>query len=761
MNFRPVWRISAMCPRLVFWTSFRFFKTALVIPIACLLVNGQAMAALISPQQPQRGAQQESFRTAPPLKVTKILFYSSGVAQIIHSGKVNGNVETELRFGAHDIDDALKSLVLDDPNGESQVVVYPTAPSPEQFAAEDFKDPLTLAQTFQQFRGEAIRFKHNNILQSGTIYVVENRRQGEEIVETVVVLSENGLMSFPIAELTEIRFANLETAKKFSDALAGLRLDRDPTNRKKMVLQFKGQGEREVRFSYLVDGPIWRITYRLIMENEKATLQSWVHLDNVFGYDWENVEIELRNGRPDAFHAELFAPILAERRNLGLSVFEIPTDVTLVTQWYGMSPTVRFDSLSGNPSLDSSKLQGFGMGGGGMGGGMGGMGGMARGMARGDRDKPTYGLGAEGDTGGGAAERPGVRAKAMEQSPFFSGDQTPEALLDPRRLHMGGDSQFHIHGSIVLKLKDRVSLRSGSSAVVPVFTQDFPAQKITRVEFANDSGAKKIGSLQIEITNVGETPLLTGPIAIFENGSFIGDGFVRRTVANEKLVVDYGADLESVISLKFDSSASKPIDVTLEEQLIKVKFEGRRALNLDIANHHPQPRFLRVSLPNSLRDKLKWTRIDPPMEFADETCALLELNIAAREKVVREHTLVREWVESYRPITALTQVEIWKKADLNIPPEVTELLEQVRDVQTRLKIQQEKVAGLRDNLKFLEAEQLRLSKLVETTKVDLEVAKGFLESIRAAEQQLMETRQQLKTESDTLKELETEFVTFS
>ncbi|HEV8292014.1 MAG TPA: hypothetical protein VGP94_08820, partial [Tepidisphaeraceae bacterium] len=60
-----------------------------------------------------------------PVKV--VVLFSSGVGYFEHAGAVNGNASSELRFKTQQINDILKSLVLQDTGqGKVSTIVYPS-----------------------------------------------------------------------------------------------------------------------------------------------------------------------------------------------------------------------------------------------------------------------------------------------------------------------------------------------------------------------------------------------------------------------------------------------------------------------------------------------------------------------------------------------------------------------------------------------------------------------------------------------------------
>ena len=54
----------------------------------------------------------EAFKDVELPPVKRIVLYNSGVGQLQHEGKIEGKGQVSLRFGSHDVSDALKSLAI-------------------------------------------------------------------------------------------------------------------------------------------------------------------------------------------------------------------------------------------------------------------------------------------------------------------------------------------------------------------------------------------------------------------------------------------------------------------------------------------------------------------------------------------------------------------------------------------------------------------------------------------------------------------------
>lgn len=83
-----------------------------------------------------------------------------------------------------------------------------------------------------------------------------------------------------------------------------------------MVLSTVGTGARQILVSYVGEAAVWKTTYRLIFPtaaDRQPTLQGWAVVDNMSAADWNNVELSLVAGEPQAFRQPLSAPLFASR----------------------------------------------------------------------------------------------------------------------------------------------------------------------------------------------------------------------------------------------------------------------------------------------------------------------------------------------------------------------------------------------------------------------------------------------------------------
>src|SRR5262249_14315007 len=98
-------------------------------------------------------------------------------------------------------------------------------------------------------------------------------------------------------------------------ALETLALSHD-TQKKAVSIRFVGEGRRKVRVGYVIESPIWKTSYRLVLGTkaaEKPYLQGWAVVENNSDADWNDVRLALVSGRPIAFLMILYDPLYVSR----------------------------------------------------------------------------------------------------------------------------------------------------------------------------------------------------------------------------------------------------------------------------------------------------------------------------------------------------------------------------------------------------------------------------------------------------------------
>jgi hypothetical protein len=228
------------------------------------------------------------------LPIKRVILYSNGVAYIERRGTVSNNAEINLQFKQSQVDDVLKSMVvLDLGQGRIGAVSYNSSAPPSARMAEipfgiGSADVGGIAEVLSQLQGAKVAVTSSKGATSGSILTVEKRTTQIDttkppiIQRFLVIASESGeLSSFPLDDLKSVKLLEEGTRKDvndFADATASARR-RDA---KTITVTSEGSGNREMVVSYIIAAPIWKTTYRVVLDEAgKPFFQGWAIVDNV------------------------------------------------------------------------------------------------------------------------------------------------------------------------------------------------------------------------------------------------------------------------------------------------------------------------------------------------------------------------------------------------------------------------------------------------------------------------------------------------
>src|SRR5215468_11130686 len=265
---------------------------------------------------------------AASLPVSHVILYSSGVGYFQRSGKVEGDARVDLAFPVQDVNDLLKSLVVRDLGGGQVTTVAYDSHDPVEKTLQSFAINLngnpSFAAILDQARGEKVEvsLQQSAAAQPGTltgaILGTETQKQpaGKDAVADVQVLNlwcAEGLRAVKLSDVQRVRFLNPVLEGEVRKALEALAQGHD-AQKKGVSLSFSGKGEREVRVGYVVEAPVWKTSYRLVLNKDgKPFLQGWAIVENPSDEDWQHVGMALVSGRPISFRMDLYDPLYAPR----------------------------------------------------------------------------------------------------------------------------------------------------------------------------------------------------------------------------------------------------------------------------------------------------------------------------------------------------------------------------------------------------------------------------------------------------------------
>jgi len=453
-------------------------------------------------------AQSAPSTTNATVPMRRVVLFSSGVGYYQHDGVVTGHAATELRFKADQINDVLKSLVLQDRDGgHVNAVTYPSQ-APLSRALKSFQVDITsnpsLADLLNQLRGAHVTVHLGQERVTGTILGVESRRKAAAVGEPLVVptldlLSDGTIRAIELPSVSGLSLDDPQLQEELAKALTALVQARDQ-DKKPVTVDFNGTGERRVRIGYIVEAPVWKTSYRLLLGDKRNQLQGWAIVENQTENDWNDVSLSLVSGRPISFVMNLYQPLYATRPTVVPRLF-----AALHPQVYENGISTRLDSVAMTPTAP---------------------------------------LGAR--AGNGAISIRGASTMLSEVVVTATGseeDQTVQSVAEATDL-----------GQLFEYSVGNVTLPRQKSAMLPIIADSVG---IERVSIFNASVLPRHALTGVRLTNSTGKLLLQGPITVLDRDTYAGDARIDDVPAGEQRLLSYGVDLQLTVDVTQDNHVDR------------------------------------------------------------------------------------------------------------------------------------------------------------------------------------------------------------
>lgn len=470
---------------------------------------------------------------AADIPVKRIVMFSSGVAFYERNGEVQGDATIDLKFNTRDINDLLKSMVLQDEGGGRVSTVSYGSKDPVTRALRTFSIDLTtnptLADLLAQVRGEKIEIDSPAL--TGTIVGLEKRAKpvGEsQSVEVTYLnlLTEDGLRSVPLDSVGRIKLSNPKLDAELRQALMVLAMG-NTKDKKSVTLNFTGAGKRPVRVGYIQESPIWKTSYRLVLGEDKPLLQGWAIVENTTEEDWKNVNLTLISGRPISFVMDLYQPLYIDRPEVKPELY-----ASLRPRTYDQDLAAA-DGDFKRAGAEAEQLKQ---------------------LADAKKYAPVDGLQRQAN----AAAAPGAAGFGRGRGLMEKADMQ----MDKARLEssLQTDAQGGDVGEMFqYRIATPVSVARQKSAMLPIVNESVSADKIS---IYNPSVHAKHPLNGLKLTNSTDLHLMQGPITVFDDGAYAGDAQIQDLPPKSERIVSYAMDLDTEVA---PTSTGDP------EQLVTVK----------------------------------------------------------------------------------------------------------------------------------------------------------------------------------------------
>ena len=250
---------------------------------------------------------------AAELPVKRVVLYKHGVGYFERAGEVPSGQTARLEFKPNDMNDVLKSLVVDEQGGGRVTGVRYDSANPAQ-SSLNVEAGVALAKFLDGLRGakvdvELVAGRISGAIVSGRVVPSTDQKAQQELL---VLLTDGGeLRTLDLAGANTVRLTDplLQLKlREYLQSMAGLRTQ----EQRAVYIDGESTRARQIRASYLLPTPIWKSSYRLIL-GAAPLLEGWAIVDNTTDSDWSGITLSLVSGKPVSFQSRLYAPKFIER----------------------------------------------------------------------------------------------------------------------------------------------------------------------------------------------------------------------------------------------------------------------------------------------------------------------------------------------------------------------------------------------------------------------------------------------------------------
>ena len=637
------------------------------------------------------------------LPLSKIVLYSSGVGYFQHDGTVNNRTQLDLRLHANQINDMLKSLVVQDfGGGKVSTVTYgshdPVTKTLGSFGINLNGNP-TLGQILTQVRGELVEVTAPNPI-VGKLLGVEKKTEsiGEgsqhRVIEQeyVTLLTEDGFRSLSLANVQRIKLTNPALNAELHQALAALATNHD-AQKKTVSITFDGTGSRQARVAYLTETPVWKTTYRLVLDGDKAPyLQGWAIVENQTSQDWNNVKLSLVSGRPISFTMDLYQPLYNPR-----PVVQPELYANLKPQTYGDALDELKPMASAPPARNEMKKERL-------------LGKMAQGFS------------------GGRANAPVAPASAaeMEVSSLEEG-VAPMAVAEDK----GELFEYRID--------QPVTLTKHTSALLPIIGQTLQGQKVS---LYNQSVNAKHPLNGYRLKNTSSLHLMQGPITLFDSGTYGGDARIEDLPPGQDRLISYALDLKAEVEPKLEGGTQELTTVSLKKGTMLISrrlVEDRTYL---VKNRDAKAKTVLIEQPY----RADW-KLAEPKEPTERTRDLYRFSVAVDPG--KSATLrIKETLPLQESVLlmegGIDQIAYYQQAK-EVSPRVKESLQRVVQLRSKLDDVRAQRTRLDQRAAEITAEHARIRENMQRLQQNSDLYTRYVKKLDQQETELEKLRKEIES----------------
>jgi carboxypeptidase family protein len=729
----------------------------------------------------------------PPLR--RVTLYKHGVGYFERQGKVNGDQQVTFLFDAAQMNDVLKSLVALDlgkgaDKGKISAVTFdsikPIDKRLEEFGISlDSTNAMGLTSLLGQLKGARVEVRAGPSPAAGVVIGIEKRvrTQGVEKVETqeLVLVSGGGeLRSVPLDQIRGIKLLDAKLREDLDQYLSILQ-STIHKNLRKLTISTAGQGERDLFLSYVVEAPVWKTTYRVVLDaKSKPFLQGWALVDNVQDEDWNDVTLSLVSGAPVSFIQDLQQPRYKRRPVVGapedISVTpQIPqaamsNEIKLLSSNRGgtvegvirdesgsaiAGATVRIRHVGSNAEISSTTDPDGRY--------------RARGLPQGLYAITIEAAGFQKTTVNGVTVLAGrttnnsvpLRVGSVSETVTITADGVASlpvngrnflnlAKMEPGAAMRGKDSGVEadvetqdIGELFEYRIAHPVTIKRNSSALIPILQNQIEGESVS---LYNREAREHNPMSALYLNNTTGLTLESGPLTIIENDTYAGEALTGRIKPGEKRFITYALDLGCRVSVKEDEEDQKAYLVEIINGEFRLHYKQMKTTVYALNNLTDRAKTVYIEHPSDKDKKWQLVKTAKPVETTEK---YHRFKVVVAPKTTTQFSVSEELPESHTyALTNITtsEIQVFVKSNY-LTPEMKQSLEDVTELKAQVAATSREISNKQGEITAITRDQERMRENLRAlgkTEEEKQLVQRYVAKIAQGEDQLEKLRQEEK-----------------
>jgi hypothetical protein len=692
-----------------------------------------------------RGTQPSAGQSLPLRRVT---LYSNGVAYFERRGTVTGRAEIDLSFKQSQVDDVLKSLVvLDLGRGRVGAVSYNSSAPPSARLNEiPFSiDASTngdaaggLAGVLEQLQGARVAVTAANRSAIGAVLTIGERQLPTEKdkppvkTHALVITTDSGeLQSFDLNDVRAIKLLD-EGARQDITQFASASASARRRDAKTITVTSEGDGQREMVISYTIAAPIWKTTYRVVLDPEgRPFFQGWAVVDNVSEEDWQDVSLSLVSGTPVSFIHQIQKPLYRYR------------PIVPISQDLNLNPQIHEDGLVANVpgSRPASSLSSFG--------------GIGLGRSKDALPPPP------------TASAPSQNQLQVAQSGPLNNRSIDGLMRDLATDGLSGaitsgesGVEAAATGSEVgelfeYRVEQPVTVRRDRSALIPILQTRMDGE---RVSIYNEATRKDRPMHGVRLKNTSALTLEGGSLTVIDGDAYAGEALIERLKSNDQRFISFGLDLGTLVTTKVNLERRPVFLVRAQKGVFEAHYHQTLKQTYRIINQTDKQRTVYVEHPY----REDWKLSDDTQKPSSQTVKFYRFRVELKPRATVELpvTETQAMMDTYQ-LANLTSREVELFVTSNyIDAAMRAELEKLIDLKLRIVKENSRIEALDKEAREIGDDQKRLRENIATLKNTNEAKQLVARYIaKAGEQEtrLEQISKEKRAAQDAMAKLTSEF----